>query len=315
VNYILSYANGFQALNASAQSNNSSIVDYATPYYYGSSSDPAFAIQCTASYGPANDPHGCGLSKGVVVHIPTYAVPETGSDGHMAILDLGSGLEYDFWKVSSASRPASGGTLTIAWGDYGPLSGIGFTLNPTGTQDGFGATHSGFALTLGTVRATDLLTGTVNAIPHALSFNPSCAAQSGVYPLAGLSGFTCSPSTSGPPYGARFWLDLSDAQINQLTVNGSPAPGYIRAFFGALAHYGAYVGDTNAGNLNAFVLESGLTYTALSGDNSTNPWLALAAQAGIVPAGGILSFPLAVDNLDLSQHLHVLDPCVTQASC
>jgi len=316
VNYILNYASGFQNLNVSSQANNLSMTDYGTPYYFSSAADPAFKITCTQSYGSASDPHGCGVSRGVSVHIPAYAVPETGSDGHMAIVDLAAGLEYDFWQASSAPRSPNGGTYSIAWGDYGPLSGIGFTVNPTGLQDGFGATHAGFALTLGMIRPTDLLTGTVNAIPHALNFNPSCVSRTGIYPLAGLTGLTCSPSSSGPPYGSRFWLDLSDAQINQLTLGGAPLPGYLRAILGALAHYGAFVGDTNGATLNAFILESGLTYTAYSGNNATNPWLALAAQSGIAPqANGIISFPMAVDNLDLSQHLHVLDPCVTQGTC
>jgi len=307
---MMQFGSGFASVRVSSNSANLGIVDYTSPYYYSLPTDPAYTLSCTASFGPITDPHACPL-RGMVVHIPIGATPETGSDSHMAVIDVFAGVEYDFWHAPPGPAGAGGGSYVIGWGSYGSVSGLGFTLG--GGDGGFGATHSGFALTLGTLRGADLIAG---SITHALEFNVDCAAN-GIYPLQAVStAFPCPSGTIGaPPYGARVWLDLSDAQIDALQLGGQPAPAYLKAVYRALAHYGAFVGDTNGSGQNSFATEGGLTYTARG---YADPWVALAGQSGVTADGdGDYRFPLNADGYPalFATHLHVLDTCVTQATC
>jgi hypothetical protein len=193
--------------------------------------------------------------------------------------------------------------LLIGWGGLGPRSGLGIDI--------FGATQSQFALTIGVVRAADLKAGN---IPHALQMAIPCATGMGVYPAAVGTDFACPSGTVAPPYyGMRVQLAMTDAEILALK-----APAYVKTVYRALAHYGAFVGDTGTEDSIGFQTESGLTYTQLG---LPNPWRALAAQYGINPEPpepdpfAAYRFSLDVPGVNLKNRLRVIAPCITDGTC
>jgi len=234
------------------------------------------------------------------VHIPKGARPETGADGHMAVVDHSQGLEFDFYEAKIPT--GNGGLLSVGWGSALDLRGNGFG------SDGI---HSGFAETLGIVRPADLLSGRID---HALQLPVDCAKDPSVFPLSedGLyfvkSDQKCPAGTAGQPaYGQLIWLEMSDAEIDAL-----PDPFYAKVVFRALAHYGGYVSDTGTGGGPGWQIEGGLTYTSFG---YPNPWTEVAARAGVAAdAKGNYRLWLGKNPAVISR-LRVLDPCVARGTC
>jgi hypothetical protein len=278
-------------------------IDYTFPFYYSLPTDPVFTVKCFYNGPPPKWGH-CPLQN-AQIHIPSYALPENsggvalGSDHHLAIVDPQTNTEYDMW---AAARPKpSGGILTIGWGGTGPTTGPGINV--------FGATQSQFALTIGIVRAADIKAG---VIPHAMQMAIPCAAD-GVYPAAVPSDLQCAVRSIAPYYGMRMQLDMTDAEIQDLS-----APSYVKTLYTALAHYGAFVSDTGTVDSIGFQTEGGLTYTQLG---LADPWVALAQANGLTPDPpepdplAAYRFPLDVSGVDLSKRLRVIAPCVTAGTC
>jgi hypothetical protein len=288
------------ALRTAAEPKN---IDYTIPFYYSLPTDPLFTIQCFYD-GPPPKWGNCPLQN-AQIHIPSYALPENSggaplkSDHHLGIVDPQTNTEYDLW--ASAKPKPGGGVLRIGWGGTGPTTGLGINV--------FGATASGFALTIGIVRAADINAGN---IPHALQMAIPCAAN-GVYPAAVESDLQCPSGPIPPYYGMRMQLDMTDAEIQALN-----APAYVKTLYTALAHYGAFVSDTGTGDSIGFQTESGLTYTQLG---LADPWVALARANGLTPNPpepdpyAAYYFPLDVTGVDLYHRLRVLAPCVTAGTC
>lgn len=91
----------------------------------------------------------------VDVPIPDGALPDPVGDGHMAILALDEGFEYDFWQIEQLDDD----TWQAAWGNRIPLDGDG--VYPMG----MGTRGSGFALLAGVIFPEELDAGVIN---HAL---------------------------------------------------------------------------------------------------------------------------------------------------
>jgi hypothetical protein len=265
--------------------------DYYHPIYYAQPSDPLYTVQCT-QWVSSCEVHG------KQVRIPAAAQPASASDGHLAVVDQQSGVEYDFWQV--ASKPAGGGTLKVSHGGMTRIDGDGLGSNAT-------AAH--FGLAAGVIRGEEVLAGKID---HALFSVIKCSSGETVYPAApGTTGATCSKfglsNNNAPPMGARLWLAMSDAQIEALAV-----PGWKKTILHAMADYGMLIGDTMNGN-GAWAIqpESGASYTSFG---ATDPWETVGKQADAPSWNGSYVFDVN-SGVDWARYLRVLDPCVSQGTC
>ena len=258
--------------------------DYDHPGYYPQPTDPWFRIHCTEPWGR------CSV-EGMWVQIPNAARPAAGGDGHMAVVDQLNGWEYDFWRVEH--KPSGGGVISVAWGGRTPLGGNGL---------GGSATATDFALQAGIIRAQEMQSGTIN---HALFMTVDCTTGNSVYPAQGC-GTACPNPTNAPAGGMRFQLNYSDAQIAALRV-----PAWKKTILRALAHYGAFIGDTRGTGLG-FEFESGSTYTSF-GYADQMVRFARTQHVGVQIWDGVHFFDPA-SGVNWSR-LRVIAPCVTAGSC
>ena len=229
--------------------------DWDHPVYFSHWDDPTYTIRCVEEWGT------CDI-EGMEVRIPASARPAGGGDGHMTVLDLGSGWEYDFWQVRD--KPYDGGEIAISWGGRTRINGDGLGSNAT-------AAHFGGAA--GIIRPAELAVGKID---HALFMVVKCTNGESVPPAGSGSGTACSdiglPNEGAPPMGARFFLDMTDAEIAS-----APVPVWKKTVMRAAARYGLIVGDTGGGFIK---LESGTTYTSFG---LPDPWVELAEDAGLEP--------------------------------
>jgi hypothetical protein len=260
--------------------------DWSHPYYFSGASDPVFTVHCTEAWGT------CDV-EGLRVRIPDQARPAGADDGHMAVIDQENGWEYDFWQVRG--KPAGGGTLTISWGGRTRIG----TADATGLDTNATAGHYG--LMAGIIRYPEIASGRID---HALFMSAKCTNGKRVFP-AGGTGSGCG-GPDAPPMGSRFFLDMSDAQIDALAV-----PAWRKPVLKAMAHYGMILGDTG-GPSWAIAIESGSTYTSFG---QPDPWVAFAkAQPDTVEWDNKYYLPIG-DDIDWAQHLKVAAPCVSEHTC
>ena len=223
--------------------------DYGHPTYYAQPADPLYTLK-SSGYSPA--------VNGMKIRIPSAARAAGGADAHLTVVEP-DGWEYDFWQVTS--KPAGGGTMTFSLGGRTRIDGNGLLSNANAAR---------FGNLAGPIRAQELSAG---AIHHALFIVLHCASSATtfgygtkldasksayVYPAA-AGGTRCSSTDNAdaPPLGARFQLNMTDAQIDALGM-----PAWKRGILIALAHYGGYVGDTGGPGFG-LLLESSAMYTSL----------------------------------------------------
>jgi hypothetical protein len=133
-----------------------------------------------------------------------------------------------------------------------------------------------------------------------------CDGGRAVYPAQG-QGSACGGDSVAPQEGSRVFLAMSDAEIDALA-----APPWKQAVFRALAHYGAFVGDTG-GSPWGIAIESGSTYTSFG---LRNPWDAWARrQPGASRWNGKTLVPISDDGVDWRSRLRVAAPCVSERTC
>ena len=138
---------------------------------------------------------------------PGGAQPQSGSDGHLTVIETATGAEYDFWDAA-----IEGSTLE---------AGTGSVVN-VNTGNGLGAQGdaANFALSAGLLRPSELASGVIN---HALVVTVPCTSANGAtvgysYPATGGWGEACgdywNESGNGAPLlGQLLRLNLTDAQI------------------------------------------------------------------------------------------------------
>jgi hypothetical protein len=249
-------------------------------------------VHCTAPFKGT-----CGV-EGRTVHIELSERPENagapGKDSHFAIVDTASGNEYDFWGTQ---WPPSNGVLKIGWGGICTLSGTGYNR--------CGATASGTAVSLGIIRAKDLIAAVRGGgtLPYALQASTKCA-DGFLAPILSSDG----NSPGCPPEGARVYLAMHDAE-----VNASAAPGITKAILRTVDedHYGIFITDQNGGSDGfSLVTENDVSYTAfgLPGPLVTQ-LVPLAISEGIpamAPFHDVYHLQLEATGIDLESKLKFL---------
>ncbi|MFL5910941.1 MAG: hypothetical protein ACJ768_10275 [Gaiellaceae bacterium] len=265
--------------------------DFAHPTYWSRLSDPRFLVRCA----------GCEID-GLRIRIPVAARPAGGSDHHLAVVAQGNGREYDLWRARLDLR------RHVVHAEGGGRTRIG------GSGLASGATAAGFGNLAGIIRAQELASGEID---HALFMIVHCDGGRTVYPARGRA-FACSQegrsNRAAPPLGARFQLDMSDAEIGAVRL-----PAWKRAIYMAMAHYGMFAGDTGGGSSWSLQFESDSTYTSFGAD----PLLLAFGQANTGESDdtfrdeGDGRYTLQVDDprIDWRKRLRVIAPCVSAASC
>jgi hypothetical protein len=150
-------------------------------------------------------------------------------------------------------------------------------------------------------------------IKHPLIVTVPCTNADGAtvgysYPATGGWGEACGDywnetGTGAPMLGQLIRLNLTDAQIA-----ASPAPTWQKTIMTALAHYGAYIEDTD-GTYNSgidIISQDSGSWTDIG---QPDQWAALAKQDG--NANGQLSSNVPIP----ASELQVVSSCVAQATC
>ena len=269
------------------------------PVYYATASDPVMTVRCTDEDGPGTCQGTNNLDvNGVQIHVPTGAEPDSNWDGHMTVIETATDTEYDFWHTS-----VSGTTLTAGAGSETSID----TSNGTGSQ----GDAAYFALSAGLLRPAELASGQIN---HALVVTVPCTNATGSnvgysYPALGGWGEYCGEywnesAASAPMLGQRFQLNMTDAQIA-----ASGAPSWEQTIMTALAHYGAYIEDTNGSWQNEgmdILTQDPISWTSLG---AANQWASVINQLG--GSNSTLSSRVPIPE----SRLQLVNTCVTQGTC
>jgi hypothetical protein len=261
------------------------------PVYAAHAGDPTVALSITQS----NDK--CPGQ----IQIPAQARAPGHGDSHMSVIEPDGSL-YEFWLA----KYAGGSTLSAAYCENVPGGITGPSLTPSGQ----GVTDGNSAIAE-LIRFDELTNGT---IPHALRTVLPCV--NGLQaPIGTSKGVEC-PDGMGVAMGTRFYLDLSDAEIDALP--SSTIQPYMRPILHALHRYGAYVTDTGffsppeSNNALNFVYESGLAYKAFG---TTSPGAKFAASHGFANNGENWIDNNAIDWPSLAAHIVVVSNCYASGAC
>ncbi len=180
------------------------------------SSSPHFDLSCW-QYNP------CTLTSFGAIPIPTTAVADPSSDGHMVVYDAANGRTWGMWKASK-----SGSTWTAAAGEAVSTQGDGFVSSGT-----IGSNAANFPLLAGVVRPEEILQGHID---HALVFTlPEISSAGQVCPATHNDGSSSNPNALKE--GMRLQLDPS------LNVASLSIPAWQKTIAKALQKYGMYLRD------------------------------------------------------------------------
>ena len=232
-----------------------SIHPWSVPIYWVTSSTPLVDVHTPLSN------EGENLTLRWPVPAGAQAAPE--ADGHLTLVDLAAGREYDFYQ----GRPRDDGGWDCTLCSSIDLRGSGVRPpkgGPTEWYASHGSRACGFPLMAGLITVAELRAGEIR---HALVLGyPGLRQRWFVAPAStGHPANGLISETEGVPCGGRVQLDPS---LDLSTLGLTPAG---RTIARALQVYGAYVGDfsgsinvyadgsPNAREAFASVLESGST--------------------------------------------------------
>jgi hypothetical protein len=277
--------------------------DYFHPLYHAQILDPVYRVRCIKYGGD------CEIS-GMRFRIPARALPASGSDDHMTVIDQASGWEYDLWGVQTVPLPPQGGEVVVDYGGRTRIDGPGG--GDADSDSDANAAHTGNAG--GIIRFEELTAGRID---HALFLMVGCTAERSVFPARGLGGTCESDVADAPPVGQWLRLDMSDAEIEALGM-----PAWKTAILRAFARYGGMVGDTGGNEAFGLQLESPMTYRSFG---FTDPWIPWALAQDVFGDAhvrsrtnddGELAYALDVAaGVDWKAHLRAIDPCVIERTC
>jgi hypothetical protein len=251
--------------------------DYSQPLYFGHSTDPVYTVSCF-DYG------GACPASGAKVHIPIGAYPAGGTDHHIAIRDLTTGMDVMLWLAPVPN--GIGGAYSVGWGTI--ISSTGDGLNAVG------GTASGISA-LWALRETDLAHDTVN---HAIIILVNGESADGyVYPAVGWDNqyFHADP---WPRMGAHLWLDVAPPYA-------AGCPQYAVSYLTALNKYGAYFADQGAiGTPILANFESDMEYTYNGGASVWGPLMETLGGTLV----GESNVGITNCGIDMQTHMHILNP-------
>ncbi len=189
--------------------------DWGIALVNASPSDKIYVVACLQYY--------CNGS--VSFRIPRGALPTTGSDHHLVVVD--GNKELDMWNVTYDAR----GDAWSAGGRFvGDLDGWGANALPG--QHAGGAVAAGFSGMGGVVRPEEIAQGRID---HALSMTVPNPRKGYVGPATATDG--ANPDPRSLPEGAHIQLDP------EYDVAAQPWPAWEKMLATALQIYGAYVSD------------------------------------------------------------------------
>jgi hypothetical protein len=193
------------------------IYAFGNPTYIAAPTDPKSSVSCS-------EPWGTCPFAGHQIPIPANAVPASGSDASMEIIDPVTNLAYEFWQFRGSS-----GSYSTSWGDV-----VNITSNVISSPGNGSATGSNIAAIAGEVRIADIQSGHID---HAITMAIGTTCSSFVFPATKSDG--SGSGSSCLPEGVRVQLDPS---INLAGISGiTPFELMVGK---ALQTYGAYIKDT-----------------------------------------------------------------------
>jgi hypothetical protein len=200
--------------------------EWTVPVYYADATTPRHDVAI------AGQPPGAHYDPAFVhdvprvmrdVPIPPEAAPDPQIDGHMTVIDEGSGCEYDLYGASKV-----GSTWHALWANRISTRSNGVY------QHGLSTRGTGFAPLAGMIWPEELQAGRID---HALMFAfPTTRAGGPVLPATASDGKTVDPNAI--PQGARVQLD---PELDLDTLDLTPTERIIAR---ALQRYGMLLGDT-----------------------------------------------------------------------
>ncbi len=165
------------------------------------------------------------------VPVPAEAIPSSGTDGHITILDTSSGKLYEFWQfrnVNGQWQASWGGMIENASTSNGIMP---IVTNAQGGREYWGATATSLPVIGGAILLRELAAG---VIPHVLAAAIPDPSRAFVYPAERSDG--SASGTGSIPEGTIFRLPAS-------YVIDPALPPVVRMILTALRDYGMVIRD------------------------------------------------------------------------
>ena len=201
--------------------------EWAIPIFYANGSTQRYDVRLTASWLPFVNDRQIEYLKNVP--IPDSAQPDPMGDGHMTIIDLRQGYEYDFWQMRKVND-----SWQASWGNRIDLDSTGIYPN------GMSSLGSGVAGAGGLIWAQELQSGIIRrkllfTVPPQV-----CAAGGPVLPATESDGTSTEANTI--PEGAILQLDPS-IDVNDTSHGFTKLEKIIAK---AMQDYGVIIGDVGS---------------------------------------------------------------------
>jgi hypothetical protein len=182
---------------------------------------------------------GClkfGCDVPVSFRIPRYAVPSTGSDGHLAVYDPATNRELDMWQASfdPVTKQWTAGSRSVTVANWGAACRLG-------EHCGGGGVAAGFNEWGGVIRPEEIAQGHIDhalviSMPHVRKNYLNCPATDVWAP----QGDRYADDPTALPLGAHIRLSPS------FDIDATAWPSWEKVVAHALQTYGAYVADLDA---------------------------------------------------------------------
>lgn len=195
------------------------LIEFGIPIYQVRGDKSGHAVECTGG-----DWGACPFGD-MSVPIPPEAVPNSGSDAAMVIVDESSSKVYEFWRAAK-----HGDRWSSEWGAVNDLTGPGWGGSSTG---------SGASRLAGVIRIDEIAAG---KIPHALALQTNNACKTFRPPALKADGTSGRPDCI--PEGARLQLDPG-VDLKSLGLGKGEL-----AVATAMQRYGGYVVDVGGAPLS-----------------------------------------------------------------
>jgi len=312
------------------------------PFYRASMSDPLVTFPCGAATYGCSDARGVPVGQyppityqgSVSFHIPPYARTSGevcgDSDQHGGILQP-DGTVIDLHGCQPPNRDwQDGDVLTEAYCqtqvNCGGPGGLAITHITDSLGINGGNINAGDAMiALPATYQEVVVNGEIN---HMLHLFVGCVQDvMGRWPATTAA--PCTGGVVGLPQGVHVFLDLSRAQIDQMTIDHPDwIPPFLKVFAYAAHEHGFVALDTGGGRpyITQPMIEDNLPFlhahraqTGSDQDCSPNGCSAwrdwMVANGGTWGGNGQWNIPMGLDWKNLAPYLKVVDPCYVHGTC